>query len=270
VTPADLDAVCREMRPALVRWASSLVPHRVAEDVAQEALMALTRHRDRVSRQEAAAWLREAVRRQALAAWRGLREMPEEAPEVAASETPEDTLVSAQLTAAVRRAMDDVAESRRRILQAVTIDERQVVDVAREVGIPESTAHGRLEAATTEVRDALHRQRVAERRRTGGSSSWMLMPFMDVRAWWRRALALLGTTAAVAAGGASLHISPTLGPTPEEPLARAAEVEPLRLPTPLPAAEHGVERVSNPYEFVPRARHDVAARMLAERMRRPE
>jgi RNA polymerase sigma-70 factor (ECF subfamily) len=267
VTPAELDATTREMRPLLVRWAASVVPGPAAEDVAQEALVALHRRRDDVPVERAAAWLREAVRRIALHTYRG-REVPvEELDAVDPAPSPEVTLASAQLSEAVREALARVPASRREVVVEVLGEGASVAEVARERGIPESTVRSRLAADVEALRDDLHRQRVSEKRR-GGSTSWCVavLGLTDVRAALRRIALLAATTT----GGALLILpaGPRLGPTAIDAPSRAVMVDTVRPVTALPAAERSVGRPEPVARL--RARHDVAARMLAERLRRPE
>lgn len=274
MTPDQARAAAVALRPAAVRWAASYVAAVDAEDVAHAAIAVLLERAEVIAPAAAASWLRTAVLHKAREHARARRELPAEAPERPAdTPDPEDTLVSAQLTAVVREAMDRLEASRRAILDGVLLDERPLAEVAREHGIPESTGRARLEAGTEQLQQDLHRQRVREKRRTGGSSSWALLPAgLDLRAWWRRAVAALGGAAAVAAGALVYMAPEQLGQTPEEPLARAAEVEVVRLATNDAQAERGqdAQPVRSAYTLAPRARHDAAARMLTERLRRPE
>lgn len=238
-----------------------------ADDVAQEALVALTRRRDDVPRDKAGAWLREAVRRIALDVRSKQRETPGDVSQAPCrAPSPEDTLASAEVSQVMREALARMPESRRRVVVEVVGEETSIAAVAREDGIAESTVRTRLAVDVTDLRDELQRQRVSEKRR-GGSTSWCVaLGLTDVRATLRR-IALL---AATATGGALLILpaGPRLGPTSIEAAPHVVMVDTVRPVTALPAAERSVGRPEPMMR--PRARHDVAARMLAERLRRPE
>lgn len=271
MTLTDLDDAIRTLRPACVRWAARLDLD-AAEDIAQEALLALARRREDVPRDAASAWLYEAIRRIGADHRRRIarrREDPTAQPDVASPQPdPEDTLVSAQLSAAVQEALARVPASRREVLVEVVAEGASPTELGREQGVAASTLRTRALADADAVRDVLHRQRVAEKRRTGGHASWALLPLLDVRAG-RKAVALLGTTAAVAvAGGASLHI-PQLNPTPEERPTAVLALDTVRPVTPLPAAVRGVQQpVSVPYKFAPRSQHDASRHFAAQRFGR--
>jgi len=251
-----------------------------AQDVAQSAIEVLLRKADTVERGVVTVWLWRVVLHKAQELRRCRREAllaTERQPDRAAPDPdPEVTLRSAELGAAVQRALAEIPASKRRILEAVALEERSLAEVAREEGVPESTVRSRLQVATDQLRGSLERRRREESRRTGGHTSWLLLPWAgDVRAGWR-ALAALGATAAVVAGGALLHISPpSLGPTEIGEPARAAQVYTVQQATPLPSAERGAEREASVGRgraapgHAPRRRHDVAARMLAERLAHP-
>lgn len=265
MTPAELADAARDLRPLCVRWAASVVPDH-AEDVAQEALVALTRRRDDVPRDKAGAWLREAVRRIALDTRSKQRDVPGDVSQAPCrAPSPEDTLASAEVSQVMREALARMPESRRRVVVEVVGEETSIAAVAREAGIAESTVRTRLAVDVADLRDELQRQRVAEKRR-GGSTSWCVaLGLTDVRAALRR-IALLGTTAAVVAGGASLH-SPALGPTAIEAPARVVMVDTVR-PVVATMAERSVERPAPAAAEHRRARHDAGARFAAERFGR--
>jgi RNA polymerase sigma factor (sigma-70 family) len=265
VTPDAARRLATVLRPQAVRWASDYVDAQDAEDVAQTALEVLLRRAEAIHPDAAYEFLRVTVWRAASSHRRAQREVLTDAERPDPGPDPEVTLASAEVSQAVRDAVARMPESRRRVVVEI-IDGRTVADVARDEGIPESTARDRLRAGEDELRADLTRQRAAEKRKSG-STSWMLMPWaIDVRTWWRRATMALGASAAVAAGGALLHTSPTLQPTSIDAPARVLDVDTIR-PVTSTTAERGVDRV---VPARPRARHDVGARMLAERMRRPE
>ena len=263
------------LRPIAVRWAASYVDTQDAEDVAQSAMALLVQKASEVELTAVEGWLRTTIWKAASSHRRCRREvLVNELPERAAQAPgPEDTLVSAQLGARVRDAMDAIVSSRRRILEGVALDGRTLADVAREEGIPESAARVRRAAAEQELQERLHRQRVEERRRTGGSSSWAFLPWwgIDLRSSWRRVLpVLVGVTAIPAA---LLFPSEQLRPTIVELPARVVETETVRPVTPLPEAERsasGSGRSSTPATAArPRDRHDGGARFRAERFGAP-
>ncbi|MBM3359640.1 MAG: RNA polymerase sigma factor [Betaproteobacteria bacterium] len=274
MTPAEARAAAVQLRPRCVTWARSYgLDVDAAEDVAHDAVETLLRRAEVVERPAVTAWLRTTVLHKAREHRRGRREvLLPEPPEPAAAEptTTEGTLVSAELSGAVREAMDRIAESRRTILAAVHLEGRTQADVAAELGVPESTVRARARDGLAELEADLHRQRVAERRRTGGHSSWSIMALAGWERVERRLRAAIGVRLAVAlgaiiAGGAPLTSEDveTLRPTPEEIPVLVVAVEPLAQPV-TAWAERGVER---PVAVVrQRARHDVPAHMLRQRL----
>lgn len=278
MTPAQAAAVVPALRPIALRWACSYVDAQDAEDVAQTALELLVEKAAEVRLADVDSWLRGTVWRTAANHRRSARrdrellvqalpDRPDEAP------NPEQTLRSRELGAAVREAMEAIESSKRDILKQVALEERPIAEVAREQNAPESTVRGRLEAAEEELRADLARKRLEEKRKSG-SSSWcpIWLAALDPRIAWRRArqavqAAIRPAAALLAAGalGGAPQIPETLGPTPDAPVAHAMPIDTLRPVTALPAAERGVERVV----VRPRARHDVGARMLAERLVHP-
>jgi len=258
VTPSEVETAVRSLRPLCVRWARSVVGGD-AEDVAQAALEALVRKGPLIEAGAATAWLRTAVYYLARSHMRGRKELLVTGPELASDGDPEDTLASAQLSAAVQAALARVSSIRRPILVGVLADGRTLAAVAREEQIPESAARRRLADGTEDLRGALSRQRAAERRRTGGFSSFAAMlGLTDVRWGW-----LAPGLGAIAVGGALLTFSPTLAPTPDELPARAFVAAAVEQQTALPRAERGADRVE---PVAPRRRHEAAPRMLAERV----
>lgn len=261
------------MRPQCVRWASDVVPDRVAEDVAQDALFALSRRPD-ITAEHAPQWLRETVRRIALNTWRCMRrEMPvETAPDAVADVDVEKTLASAEASQALREAVARMPESKRGLVTLIG-DDVPASEVGRQMGIPERTARHRVEQARAELREALERRDRASR---SGFRSWCIgvVALLHPRALWRRiktvraALAVaLGAPAALvaASGGAPSHIEPS----PDEALVRTIEVEPLRFAASDARAERG--RDAQPFkntEQLPRARHDAGKRFRDERFGR--
>lgn len=275
VTYAELDRTLRQMRRQCVRWAEGIVPGRVAEDVAQEALLALAKRPD-IAAADAPRWLRETVRRIALDTWRRMRrEVPvAEVPHEAADVDPETTLASAEVSQALRDAVARMPESRRALV--ILAEDVPASEVGRRLGIPERTARHWVEQARGELRETLERRDHASK---SGFRSWCIavVALLDPRALWRRikfvrvtigkAVVALGAIgAAIAAlGGAPPHIDPA----PDEPLVRAVEVEPLRWPSNDARAERGrdAQPSKNPGGFE-RARHDAGKRFRAERFGR--
>ena len=257
MTPSEVETAVRSLRPLCVRWARSVVGGD-AEDVAQAALEALVRKGPLIEAGAATAWLRTAVYYLARSHMRGRKELLVTGPELASDGDPEDTLASAQLSAEVQAALARVSSTRRPILVGVLADGRTLAAVAREEQIPESAARRRLADGTEDLRGALSRQRAAERRRTGGFSSFAAMlGLADVRWGW-----LAPVLGATIAGGALLHI-PDLAPTPDELPARTFVAAAVEQETALPRAERGADRVE---PVAPRRRHEAAPRMLAERV----
>jgi len=166
-----------------------------AQDVAQSAIEVLLRKADTVERGVVTVWLWRVVLHKAQELRRCRREAmlaTERQPDRAAPDPdPEVTLRSAELGAAVQRALAEIPASKRRILEAVALEERSLAEVAREEGVPESTVRSRLQVATDQLRGSLERRRREESRRTGGHTSWLLLPWAgDVRAGWRALAAL--------------------------------------------------------------------------------
>lgn len=286
VTPAELDAVARESRPRLVRLASKLVPHRVAEDVAQEALAALAKAAGDVPIEKSGAFLTKAVSNQALAAWRGIREVPVDSstvPEPASDETPETTLRSFEIAAEVQRELRRMPAGRRAVVVGVLAEGRTQAEVAEMERIPESKLRVWLAKGAEDLRGAFTRSRASEKRRSGGFSSWaVIWAIADarrmLRALWpssvraaiRPAAAALG---AITLGGVLHHLGSveTLAPTEDELPARAAEVAPVRWAESTALALPGVEReaASAVPATGPRKRHDIGERVLRERLAHP-
>jgi RNA polymerase sigma factor (sigma-70 family) len=261
VTPDAAHRLATVLRPQAVRWASDYVDAQDAEDVAQTALEVLLRRADGIHPDAAYEFLRVTVWRAAASYRRAQREVLTDAERPDPGPDPEVTLASAEVSQAVREAVARMPESRRFVVEVLGGD-RPIADVAREEGIPESTARGRRDAAADALRADLERQRAREKRR-GGSTSWAFLPaWIDVRAAWKR-LALLGTTAAVAAGGASLH-TPTLGPTSIDMPARVVIVDTVR-PITSTLSASSVERTAPEHR---RARHDASRHFAAVRFGR--
>lgn len=277
VTPAEARAAAMTLRGRAVSWARSVgLDVSAAEDVAHEALETLIRKAEVVEREAVVAWLRSTVFYKVREHRRGGRELLVDAPETAAHGDPEDTLQSAELSAAVRAAMDRIADSRRAILHEVLAEGRSPTQVAAEQGVPESTLRARLQGAAEALRGDLHRQRVAEQRRTGGHSSWSMVALAGWQRVERRLRAmtvrrLVAALAAITVGGVPLTSEDveTLGPTPEELPVVAVAVEPLVQPAAAQAERGRDEPVSPAYRLPARGRHDASARFRAERWGRP-
>lgn len=264
MSPDEASAVVAALRPTALRWAESYVDAQDAEDVAQDALAVLLQRPERVDLGSVDRWLRTTVWRTASTHRRRRREvLVGELPEPAADDNPEVTLRSVELQRVVQAALARLPASRRVPVVEVLGEGRTQADVAAELEEPESAVRRRKDDGAEELRADLHRQRVAERRRTGGFSSWCAMVgIQDVRALARRVTAL----GAAAAGGALLHMGlggPVLGPTPDEAPARAVIVEPLVQPS-AATAVRGVE-VIEVAPARPRARHDAGQRFRADR-----
>jgi RNA polymerase sigma-70 factor (ECF subfamily) len=146
------------------------------DDVVQSVFEALARDAHRIDVGAVAAWLRKVTRSKVVDYVRARREMLSDPPEPPSEQPdPEATLRSRELAAEVRRALDEVVSSRRRILVGVALEDRSLADVARAEGIPEGTARSRLEQGARDLRMKMERRRTAERDRTGGFTSWGIM-----------------------------------------------------------------------------------------------
>jgi len=271
VSPEDIARATLRYRPTVLAWARSYVRPHEAEDVAQGVLEALARNGARVDAAAIEGWLRSATFRvakniQRQHARRKDQPITPEMPDLATApeDGPEETLVSSQRRRTIWEAIRALVPQRRRVLVEVEIHGREIADVAREDGIPESTAASRLVAAKADMRADLGRQRAEERRRTGGFSSWLVAwGLLDLRVWARRGLAALG---AATAGGAlciSATSGETLASTPEERPAMAFEVPSVSQPV-TSWAERSQERVTAEVTR-PRERHDAGRRFRAER-----
>jgi RNA polymerase sigma factor (sigma-70 family) len=243
-----------------------------AEDVAQSAIEVLLRRAADIEQGAAHEFLRSTVWRAASSLRRSRKEVLTEASPVADAPDPEQTLASAEVSAAVRDAVARMPESRRIVIDVLGA-ERTVADVAREEGIPESTARSRLEAGTEQLEADLRRQRAREKRKSG-STSWcpVWLAALDPRDAWRRArqtvqAAIRPAAALLAAStlGGAPHDIPTLGPTAIDMPARVLAVDTVRPVTALPAAERGAGMAAPEHR---RARHDAGARFRAERFGR--
>ena len=239
-----------------------------AEDVAQAALTALVQHAEKVEARAVAAWLRTAVLLKAREHTASRRELIlAKLPEPATDETPEVTLRSREIGAAVRAALARVPASRREIVREVLGEDKPVAAVARDEGIPESTVRARLRDGTEDLRGELVRGRAAEQRRTGGSTSWLLvLSLKDMRGVAAKVAAL----GAAVAGGALLALAvtaPKLGPTAEDLPPRAVDVAPLPWAVNEARGEPGVER-ADAVVLRERSRHDAGAHFRAERFGR--
>ena len=268
MTPPESNAVARSYARAVRGWVSECVSARDVDDVVQSVFEAFARDAHKVDVATVAGWLRAVTRTKVVDHLRQRREDLTDPPEPASdAPSPEDTLQSQELTESVRRAMAEIVVSRRRVLDAVALEGRPLADVAREEGIPESTARSRLREGEADRRGKRECQRAAERRQ-GGFSSWLVAwGLMDLRVWARRGPAALG---AAAAGGA-LYISATSGETlastPDERPVLAFEAPSVSQPV-TGWAERGQERVTAEVTR-PRERHDAGRRFRAERFGQP-
>lgn len=287
MTPAEVAEVARFYRPAVVRWAESYVAPAEVEDLVQSAFKLLVEKAPDVDASFAAAWLRATV-------WRLAREhrperrlqLVEQVPEVVSpAPSPEDTLQSVQIDERQLRAIELLADSKRDILRRVANGET-LAEVARADGIPESTVRKRADAAVSEVRAVLQRESAAERRRTGGFSSWaFVLALLDLlrrgREVWRQGVRAAIRPAAAALGAISLGgvlltfgSSTRLAPTPDELPARVVEVAPLPVEVNEARAERGADAAPEPVPAPPptgaRRTHDIGARMLRERLAHPQ
>jgi len=261
-----------------VRWARRYVGASEAEDIAQAALLALVQKGHTVEVHAAAAWLRTAVSYKARSHGRGHRELLDGEIEIAADGDPEATLASAEISAEVTRALATVAHQRRAILYPVLAEGRPIAEVARELGVPQSTARVRLRDGAADLHGVLERRRVAERRRSRGSTSWGVLV-----AWWgglwrrtRHAAVEWGPVALGLAATLAVEEPVTVAPVADELPARAFEVAPLRFATTLPPAERGAREAPvkkdrsatavPATDRSPRRTHDAPARMLRERV----
>ncbi len=238
MSPAEVETVAKLYRSAVVRWAESYVAAAEVEDLVQDTFRLLTEKASDVEPAKAAAWLRTTV-------WRLAREhrpdrrlaVVEQLPEVASPElNPEDTLQSLQLREWEQAALNQIAESRRTILQRVANGET-LAEVARAEDEPESTVRKRADVAVAQVRGILQREAAAERRRSGGFSSWsFVLAILDLLRRWREVsrkmtarTAVLPTVAALGAtvlGGAlqTFFTAPVERPLPAGEPAEVAEV----------------------------------------------
>lgn len=281
MTPQEHEHVARSYRPAVRGWVSRCVSARDVDDVTHEVFVRLARSFVKVDVARAEAWLRHAARSCVVDYARKRREdLTDPPPPPSEQPDPEQTLRSKQLAAAVQEGLRSVAAPRRDVLVAVALEGRTVADVAREQGIPETTAQSRMEQGARDLRAVMERTRAAKKRR-GGFTSWGVMwAILDWRlralAWLARVKALalrlwpkaVGFVAAATGIGAIVGAvtmivdSARADPLAEEVPAVAFETRPLAFAVDPPMAPSSVER---PVEVVrPRRRHDEHAHFERE------
>jgi RNA polymerase sigma-70 factor (ECF subfamily) len=231
------------------------------DDVVQEVWLAFARDSHKVDAEHAAGWLRAVARTKVVDHVRHRRDALTDPPEPpSAAPSPEDTLRSRELAESVRRAMAEIVVSRRRVLDAVALEGRPLAEVAREEGIPESTARSRLRDGEADLRGVLSRRREGERRRSG-FTSW-------VAAWGLLDLRRLRWPLAAAVAGGALAMWPASAEAPRRALpAAVAPVALVEDPRPADAPPWRAERVEavGVVAVPARARHDAGRRFRVER-----
>lgn len=282
MTPAEHDFVARSYRPAVRGWVSSCVSARDTDDVTQEVFARLAKGYAKVEYARAEQWLRAVARSCVVDYARKRREVLSDPPEpTSAAPTPEDTLRSREMAAAVQAALGGVVVSRRRVLAAVAIEGRSVAEVAREEGIPESTAQSRVDQGARDLRAVMERQRAKEAHsNSGGFTSWAAMwAILDWRArvvaWmtrakallvkaWPKVLAFAGAVTGIGVIVAGLSGAPPAAPDVVVGLpAVAIDAPVLTSKVAVPMAPSGAVRSVAPARVVPalglRRRHDAHA-----------
>ena len=263
MTPPESNAVARSYARAVRGWVSECVSARDVDDVVQSVFEAFARDAHKVDVATVAGWLRAVTRTKVVDHLRQRREDLTDPPEPASdAPSPEDTLQSQELTESVRKAMAEIVVSRRRVLDAVALEGRPLAEVAREEGIPESTARSRLREGEADLRGVLSRRREGERRRSGFTSWRAAWGLLDLRR-------LRWPLAAVVAGGA-LAMWPASTEAPRRPVpAAVAPVALVEDPAPV-ESPRAVEVVVVGEKAPPaRARHDAGRRFRAERFGAP-
>ena len=261
MTPPESNAVARSYARAVRGWVSECVSARDVDDVVQSVFEAFARDAHKVDVATVAGWLRAVTRTKVVDHLRQRREDLTDPPEPASdAPSPEDTLRSQELTESVRRAMAEIVVSRRRVLDAVALEGRPLAEVAREEGIPESTARSRLREGEADLRGVLSRRREGERRRSGFTSwlaAWGLLDLRRLR--WPLAAAVAG--GALTMLPASAEAPRRAAPASVAPVALVEDPRPAEVP---PWRAEEVEAVG--VVAVPaRVRHDAGRRFRAER-----
>ncbi len=154
--------------PALLRVARSLTgdPHE-AEDLVQETLLRAYRAMPSFDGAHPRAWLFTIARNTNANRYRRRRpeqlfraEDAESVPEAQTSD-PADLAESNAFGAAVRVAMTDLPEARRRVMQLVDVDGLSYAEAAAALGVPIGTVMSRLHRARRSVREELIRAGLA-------------------------------------------------------------------------------------------------------------
>jgi RNA polymerase sigma-70 factor, ECF subfamily len=154
----------------LLRVAKSLCRTEAdAEDLVQETLVRAYRAIDRFDGRHARAWLLTILRNTHINSHRrrrpellDRREANSDRHEPVAADRA-DAAIDASFTAEVERALGELDDAFRLVVQLVDIDGLSYAEAASALGVPTGTVMSRLHRARSRVRDRLHRSGVAPR-----------------------------------------------------------------------------------------------------------
>jgi RNA polymerase sigma-70 factor (ECF subfamily) len=175
VRPPDHDAFERHVLPeveVLLRVARSLTRnHAEAEDLVQDTLVRAFRSIERFDGRHPRAWLLTILRNAHIN--RNRRRRPEllrdpdlalERLESTASGDRAESAVDDAIDDEILRAVAELDEPFRRVLELVDVDGLTYAEAAEALGVPIGTVMSRLHRARSRIRDRLHRAGIAPRR----------------------------------------------------------------------------------------------------------
>lgn len=153
-----------------------------AEDIVQDALLALWERRDQVPPAARPRWLQQAIslrirehRRSRSAMGRHEARAWEAATGSGRAWAPEDALARAEVAASVRRLVDGLPPELRAVVLHYFLEEQSMEEVAERLGVGVRTAWSRWWRAKGELRAVVVRARQRERFRAGAVSFGMSM-----------------------------------------------------------------------------------------------
>lgn len=166
-----------------------------AEDIVQNALLALWERRDRVPPAARPRWLQTAIhlriaelrrsrstesRHARRACWEAAIELE------LLGARPEDQLAGKQVDAWVQRLVQELREERRAVVQSYFVEDQPMPEVAARLGLQEATAWSRWWDAKRDLRRMVRRARKRELARAGTASFGVLLALREVWAGCRR------------------------------------------------------------------------------------
>lgn len=166
-----------------------------AEDIVQNALLALWERRDRVPPAARPRWLQTAIHLR-IAELRRSRSTESRYARRACWEAaieldllgarPEDQLAGKQVDAWVQRLVQELREERRAVVQSYFVEDQPMPEVAARLGLQEATAWSRWWDAKRDLRRMVRRARKRELARAGTASFGLLLALREVWAGCRR------------------------------------------------------------------------------------